>query len=209
MPLKRRPNDHIGNNENKRPRNIGQSPLTFFKTPLQTPSSSILDEPVINFTGASKEDLSSTLSEDEMSNDLLSASDKTAEEMHSQDAKVLHEIEGSQKSPSSLVFKPVSLLCQVIYEDKPLSDGLTTRGLVKSPTYNASGYASGERSSSLCDLSVTRKSGHLSLSILANEDAESSKKNTQIPFEEGDPSDDDPDDYDQFVGFFEDLELGM
>ena len=158
-------------------------------------------------TCSRQEDSSPTLSEDEMSNDLLSAAGKTADETYSQDAKVFHEIEGSQKSPSSLVFKRVSLLCQVIYEDKPLSDGLTTRGLVKSPTYSASGCPFGERSSSLCDLSVTRKSGHLSLSILANEDAESSKKNTQIPFEEGDPSDDDSDDYGHFVGFFEGLGL--
>lgn len=44
---------------------------------------------------------SSTLSEDEMSNDLLSAAGKTADETYSQDAKVFHEREGSQKSDGS------------------------------------------------------------------------------------------------------------
>ena len=188
MPLKRRFDYLNGNNENKRPRNIRRFSSRFFNEYPHTDDLSISDEPVTSFSQTSKEDSLLTLSEAGQSNDSLSAADKAAEQMQSQDAKVYRDINGSRKSARSPVFTPVSLLCQVIYEDEPLLDGSTTRGLVKSPTYNASGCTFGERSSSLCDLSVTQKADQPSLSFLANEDAESSKKNTQIPFEEDDPS---------------------
>ena len=206
MPLKRRPDDHNGNNENKRPRNIGQSPLTFFNEYPHADDSSISGEPVTSFSRTGKEDSLLTLSESGQSNDLLSVTDKAAEQMHSQDAKVYREIEGSRKSARSPVLTAVSLLCPVIYEDEPLLDGSTTRGLVKSPTYNASGCTFGERSSSLCDLSVTQKASQPSLNILANEDTGSSKKNTQIPCEEDDPSND-KDDYDELGWYLGELKL--
>ena len=182
MPLKRRFDYLNGNNENKRPCNIRGFSSRFFHEYPHTDDLSISDEPITSFSQTSKEDSSLTLSEAGQSNDSLSAADKAAEQMHSHDAKVYREIKGSRKIARS----PFSLLCPITSRNEPY--GSTTRGLVKSPTYNASGCPFGERSSSLCDLSVTQKAGQPSLGFLANEDAESSKKNTQIPFEEDDPS---------------------
>lgn len=153
-------------------------------------------------TCSRQEDSSPTLSEDEMSNDLLFASGKTADETYSQYAKVYHKIESSQKSKHSTVFTPVSTLCKPIGEDEAFPDGSTTRRLEKSPTY----YSLGKRSPSLYDLFVSQKPVEPSPNIFVDEDA--ARSSTLGEPRVSDPSDSDEDSsYGQFVKFFEGLGL--
>ena len=110
-----------------------------------------------------------------------------------------HDIGSSKNSTPSLVSTPVSPLFQVKCERKALDDGSIARGLVKSRTCHSSGVGL----SNLFDLSLNQKPRQYSPSIPADEDAERSIKNTQIPFEEDDPLGD----YGQFIEFFDGLGL--